>query len=195
MTNLSVFAGEYDGSSIRVTESGQLSVYDVLIAFGAAKNPRQVWIGVVKAYPEILEKTGTHKFAGRGQHNTPVATEAVILEILAILGKHPSQKAITSDRFYPRTEHQVISVLKTAFADCEPCTQLFCDGYRIDLYLARPRIAIECDENGHSNYSAQDEQERERKIKSSLGCSFVRFDPYVADFNLGHVIAEIRGLL
>ncbi len=58
--------------------------------------------------------------------------------------------------------------------------------------MAKPRIAIECDENGHRCYGFRKESVREQKIKDALGCSFVRFDPYDADFNLGVVIRRVR---
>ena len=93
------------------------------------------------------------------------------------------------------TETQIVRVLEAAFADCQPCPQFYCSGYRIDLYLAEPRIAIECDENGHKDYSQKKERKREQSIKSSLGCSFVRFDPYNPDFNLGSIVRQVRELL
>ena len=116
-------------------------------------------------------------------------------KIMKAIGCHSMQSPIMSNEFYPRTETQVIQVLSESFLDCEPCTQFYCSGYRIDLYLAVPRIAVECDEYGHKNYIGKDEQKRERIIKSALGCSFVRFDPYSPGFNIGTTIRQIRELV
>ncbi|MGA0200137.1 MAG: DUF559 domain-containing protein [Prochlorotrichaceae cyanobacterium] len=197
MANLSVFAGEFDGSTIRVTEDGRFSVYDVLVAFKVCDQPncQKTLKRIQDKYPEVVQKNDNLKFPGRGQRETPVATEEAILEILAICGKAPGQSPVTSDKFYPRPETQVMQVLAEAFSDCEPCPQFYCSGYRIDLYLAKYRIAVECDEYGHGHYSQTEEQARERAIKSALGCSFVRFDPYAIDFNIGTVIKQIRDLI
>jgi very-short-patch-repair endonuclease len=193
MTNIIRF-DDFSNSEIRVTEDGRYSVYDV-VKFCGKQNPRDAWNDLKKKYPEVVGKTETHKFPGRGQQETPIADRYVMTEILEILRCSPTQESITSNKFYPKTEDQIISVLKKAFHDCEPCPQFYCNGYRIDLYLAKYRIAIECDESSHSAYCKTKESTREKIIKSALGCSFVRFDPYAKDFNLGDVIANIRKLI
>ena len=190
MTNIIHF-DDFENSEIRATEDGRFSVFDV-IKFCGKKNPRDAWSGLQTQYPEIALKIHKVKFSGRGQQFTPVATKLVILEIIKIIGCSPASEIVTSDKFYPRTEVQVISVLVKAFHDCEPCTQFYCGGYRVDLYLAKYRIAIECDEAGHLGYCSERESLRESTIKSALGCSFVRFNPYAKDFNLGDVFAAIR---
>ena len=136
-----------------------------------------------------------YKFPGKGQRETPVTTKATCEQILKAIGKHPDQSPVTSDKFYPRAESQVVAVLMEAFQDLSPVPQFQVHGYRIDLYLATANIAIEIDENEHTGYPASKELTRQKAIKSALGCSFVRFDPYAADFNLGRVIRQIRGLL
>ena len=63
--------------------------------------------------------------------------------------------------------------------------------YRIDLYLAGPKIAIECDEHGHRKYDQGMEAARELFIKEHLGCCFVRYDPFTRDFSVNHVAARV----
>lgn len=184
-----------DFGNIRVDELERFSIYDIIKVIGGKKSPRETWKRLCGEYPEVVQKTTTYKFPGRGQNFTPVANKETVEEILTILGCHPNQELVTSERFYPRVEAQIASVLQAAFYDCEPCTQFYCNGYYVDLYLAKPRIAIEIDEHGHKNYCSKKEAKRERDIRSALACSFVRFDPYAIDFNLGKVIADIRDLL
>lgn len=188
-----------DGASVRVAPDGRVSVYDFIGVRLGWGNPRMAWRCWCKRYPELLTFCKKHKFPGRGQRFTPVIDAAGIslLKKLARQGKWESTNklSLTSEFYFPRAEEQIVVVLCAAFSDAEPCPQFFCSGYRIDLYLAKYRIAVECDEYGHSRYCKKQEAKRTRTIKKALGCSFVRFDPYVVDFNLGAVIAEIRGLL
>lgn len=188
----------FDGfpEEIRMTEDGRYSVLDV-IRFCGKKGERQVWKRLLAQYPEVVGKiaTSNYQFPGRGQKLTPVIAKKDLETLFGLMKVHPDQEKITQDSFYPRTEEQIISVLKEAFKDCDPVTQFYCCGYRIDLYLAKDRIAIECDENDHSHYKNKDELKREQSIKSALACSFVRFNPYDPSFNIGSVILEIRQLL
>ena len=191
------YMGEFDRNDVRVTEDGRFSVYDVLVAFGVCdkSHSQETLKRIESKYPEVMNSIDYFQFSGRGQRLTPVANEETLDFLLSLTNKHPLKKVVTSDKFFPRTEDQIVSVLSEAFSDCEPCPQFYCFGYRIDLYLAKPRIAIECDENGHKCYGFSKESVREQKIKDALGCSFVRFNPYDADFNLGVVIRRIRDLV
>ena len=49
--------------------------------------------------------------------------------------------------------------------------------YRIDMYLPELKIAVECDERGHSGYSKFEEDIREQFIVQKTGCRFERYDP------------------
>jgi hypothetical protein len=94
VSSLSIFAGEYDGATIRVTEDGRFSVFDVLVAFvrpterkgkvGKAINPRQVLKSITSKNPEVVQKMDSFKFPGRGQQETPVANEEGIYQILML---------------------------------------------------------------------------------------------------------------
>lgn len=189
MNNLTLSG--YD--EIRATQDGRYSVIDIIRIIGEKKNSYESWDRFCDKFPEIAHEVENFKFPGRGQRFTPVATEAVCLKILSRLGV--SFEWHTSDKFYPRTENQINNVLRAAFADCDPCSQFYVKGYRIDLYLAKPRLAIECDEKKHSAYCQKLERKREQSIKEALGCSFLRFDPYSNSFNIGDLIYQVRCLV
>lgn len=84
MTNIITFDG-FENSDIRVTPSGEYSVFDV-IKFCGKKNPRDAWNTLLTQYSEVVAKTDNFKFPGRGQRNTPVATRQNIsmLEDVAV---------------------------------------------------------------------------------------------------------------
>lgn len=62
--------------------------------------------------------------------------------------------------------------------------------YRIDLYFTDYKLAVECDEKHHINSETYD-TEREIKIQSSLGCTFLRYQPQSPDFDIFKVINQI----
>ena len=87
MTNLSVFAGEFEGNGIRVTEDGRFSVFDVLVAFGVAdkkSNAKNTLERISSKYSEVTAFCSNFKFPGRGQRETPVANEEGIYQILML---------------------------------------------------------------------------------------------------------------
>ena len=92
-------------------------------------------------------------------------------------------------------EAEIIEQLERAFCTCQPKKQRRVLGYRIDLFLEKPKIAIECDEHGHSRYDHAAEQRRQLAIQSELGCTFLRFDPYEAGFCVFDIIAKIVDML
>ncbi|MBU4355492.1 MAG: hypothetical protein L6277_11140 [Desulfobacterales bacterium] len=56
--------------------------------------------------------------------------------------------------------------------------------YRIDLYLEKSKLPIECDEVGHEHESYEIRLDREEDIKKKLGChEFLRFNPHDTGFN------------
>ena len=87
MTTLSVFAGEFDGTTIRVTEDGRFSVFDVLVAFKCYPNTDTARITFKRLrgqYSEVSTICSDFKFPGRGQRETPVANEEGIYQILML---------------------------------------------------------------------------------------------------------------
>ena len=63
--------------------------------------------------------------------------------------------------------------------------------YRIDLYLPNQKLAIEIDENNHTDRDPVYEQVREERIKSELGCKFLRINPDASDFKLSSCIGLV----
>ena len=49
-------------------------------------------------------------------------------------------------------------------------------GYRIDLYFHRYKLAIETNENGHSDRNINNKVKRQKVIEQELGCKFIRID-------------------
>jgi hypothetical protein len=56
--------------------------------------------------------------------------------------------------------------------------------YKIDLYLEKSKLPIECDELGHDRESYESRIDREEDIKQKIGChEFLRFNPHDNNFN------------
>ena len=68
-------------------------------------------------------------------------------------------------------------------------------GYRIDLYFYDYKLAIEIDENGHSDRNNDCEIKRKRSIEQELGCEFIRVDPDKEEFTIFKAINEIFRLI
>ena len=64
--------------------------------------------------------------------------------------------------------------------------------YRIDCYIPQLNIAIEYDENGHSSYTYEQHEGRQKEIEKELGCKFIRVTDKESDeYNLGYIIKRI----
>ena len=64
-------------------------------------------------------------------------------------------------------------------------------GYRTDLCFHGYKLAIEIDENGHSDRNLEYEIKRQKAIEQELGCKFIRIDPDKEDFDIFRAINEI----
>ena len=71
-------------------------------------------------------------------------------------------------------------------------TQYIVLGYRIDLYFHKYKLAIEVDELGHNDRSADHEIQRQRALERELNCVFIRINPDAADFNICKEINKIH---
>ena len=89
-------------------------------------------------------------------------------------------------------EQTVISTIKDAFEGENMQTQYTVLGYRIDLYFHQYKLAIEVDELGHSDRSADYEIQRQRALERELDCVFIRINPDAVDFNIHQEINKIR---
>ena len=63
--------------------------------------------------------------------------------------------------------------------------------YRIDLYFHDYKLAIEVDENEHSDRNIGHEIKRQKAIKQELGCKFIRIDRDKKDFGIFRAISKI----
>ena len=64
--------------------------------------------------------------------------------------------------------------------------------YRIDYYIPSLNIAIEYDENDHSNYTYEAHEGRQKEIEKELSCRFIRVSDNNTDaYNIGLVIKKI----
>ena len=63
--------------------------------------------------------------------------------------------------------------------------------YRIELYFHDYKLAIETDENMHSDRNTDYEIKRQKAIEQELSCTFIRIDPEKEDFDIFRVINEI----
>ncbi|MUH00611.1 hypothetical protein F7734_53425 [Scytonema sp. UIC 10036] len=70
---------------IRVTEDEQFSVFDTIRVIGGKKNPRDAWKALCEQYSEVVGKTDSYKFPGKGQQETPVANLENIFYIIGLL--------------------------------------------------------------------------------------------------------------
>lgn len=81
-------------------------------------------------------------------------------------------------------ETECISRIQAFFREEQMITQRSVGKYRIDLYFPEYRLAIECDENGHADRNPKKEAKRQAYIETTLGATFVRFNPDEAGFDI-----------
>ena len=63
--------------------------------------------------------------------------------------------------------------------------------YRIDLYFNDYKLAIEIDENVHSDRNIDYKIKRQKAIEQELGCKFIRIDPDKEDFDIFKAVNDI----
>ena len=63
--------------------------------------------------------------------------------------------------------------------------------YRIDLYFHEYKLAIEIDENNHSNRNIDYEIKRQKAIEQELGFKFIIIDPHKEEFDIFKAVNEI----
>ncbi len=89
--SISILAGSIvveQFGSIRVTDDGLLSVYDLIdvcAEYGSRKSRYEAWKRLVAEHSDLSSKIGHFKFEGRAQKETPVCNKETALEILGLL--------------------------------------------------------------------------------------------------------------
>lgn len=75
-----------DDGEIRMTSSGQASVFDIIRVLGGQKSPHKAWERLCESHSEVLTKCQNFRFPGQGQRETPVAkTKEDVFYILGLL--------------------------------------------------------------------------------------------------------------
>ena len=88
-------------------------------------------------------------------------------------------------------EGTTIGSLMQAFAGQAMTTQFMVGSFRVDLYFTEHKIAVECDEYGHSDRDPQAEADRQDFVTKQLNCQWVRFNPDCKNFSMMKVINQI----
>ena len=64
--------------------------------------------------------------------------------------------------------------------------------YRIDYYIPQLNIAVEYDEKGHSSYTYEEHEGRQKEIEKKLVCRFIRVTDKKSDeYNIGLVFKKL----
>lgn len=92
-------------------------------------------------------------------------------------------------------ETKTLMMINKSFKNIKMIREYKIGKYRVDAYMPKYKIAIECDENNHRNYDNDKEREREEYIKNELDCSFVRYNPTEPNFDIFELINQIFVLI
>lgn len=95
------------------------------------------------------------------------------------------------DRVVPCKEGQTLNAIMQAFNGENMECQLYVSPYKVDLYFKDYKLAIECDEDGHSDRDMEKEKLRQLFIEDKLNCNFIRYNPDDTNFNIFEVINRI----
>ena len=92
-------------------------------------------------------------------------------------------------------ENQTIGFIENTYKGIIECKrQFYIDKYRVDLYLPKYKLVIECDENNHINRDIIKEQLRENYIIST-GNKIIRYNPNEDTFDLSNILREINKII
>ena len=86
-------------------------------------------------------------------------------------------------------EATTLSHIMKAFHGEQMRMQYAIGGFFIDLYFPRIKLAIECDEQQHTD---DKDAARQQYIETHLGCTFLRFKPHAPGFCVFKVINQIH---
>lgn len=178
------------------------SAVDVISAVTKCANPHML----LSRMPLAI-KLDKHQFPGQGQRSTPVIHFNHIVGFIKVVMANCKMSEtgrstwacklgldIDDTTWYKKgtIEYDTIETVLHAFSDYTCIRQLPVRKYRVDLFIKELNLAVECDEYGHIAYNQEAEAARTEAITTDLQCTWVRFNPHAADFNIGHVISQIR---
>lgn len=201
-TKIIVLPEEFAGSQLRMTPDKKwVSVYDILRSMGYQNGGETTeWKIIYEKHPDITWKK--FKFSGRGQRETPVMNNSTTQKLIKLVYSKSRIHTLEEKRkflgdvdYYPvrvYTEIEIHDNIRKVFSDTRIVFQHAVGSYKVDLYFPEYKLCVECDENGHMGYSAQLEKTRETFISETIGCVFIRYDPYDQNFDIFYLINEIR---
>jgi len=169
---------------------GYKNVNDVLIKNVTTSNKL-----IFKDYPGIKEPSINPK--------SILITRDGAIEILLKTRKRISPDVLhilkefgitTTNRKCLTKEQQTLSTITDVFKTEKFEDQYKVGNYYIDLYFTEHKIAVECDELGHSDRKPHKERERMDYINEQLDindCHWIRFNPDEYNFDISKVIGQI----
>lgn len=180
-----------------------ISIYDLFDFINKNRgNSRNIFSRLNKQYLNIKYI----KFSGSGQRETPCIyiTDINKLILLFLPGSRKSKtqkdyimkmfsiKDYDKYMFREYIEEEIHDKIKKVFKNFNLQQQFPILSYRIDLYFIDLKIAIECDENFHSNYNEENEIKRHNLITENINCTWIRYDPYNKNFCIFDLINKIN---
>lgn len=139
--------------------------------YPSGDKPRAVKTPMISSMEYVQDMVAT--MASRTQQSA-----VKIKAILESVGLDAS--SVQACRYVSMPEKDILDLLSDALP-WKVVQQFKLGGYRLDAYLPEKRVAICCDENGHSEYNNEEEDVREDFIMKTLFCSVVRFDPILKE--------------
>lgn len=146
---------------------------------------RELVEGVPDGNATYISKQGFEILVSKCKH---VAAVDVIPDLINEFKLNVNVVSYTKEQIF-------LDCIMKALPSLYPKTQYHIGKYKIDLYFEKERIAVECDEFGHSSRFPEDERTRQEYIENALSCKFVRFNPDAPDFNIFKTIGEITSLI
>ena len=193
----------HEATPIRVdVASGRASVHDLISSTCSNKNAREAFSSLARMHSAELKRLGVEgrPLSGRAGQLTPTIALPNLprfLEICLASARIPLQRKfllLGREQQLPLrsfAEVELCHKIAVVFTHLQPELQKPVQGYRVDLHLHAPRVALECDENSHKSYGLQAELQREQRITAALDCLMVRFDPYDPAFSYEKLLHRI----
>lgn len=110
------------------------------------------------------------------------------IDILRILEEYSSVVIMPS----PQKQYQVTNEIESEFKSLMFEHEYKCGRFKIDLYCQKKKVAIEIDENGHTDRDPEYEKNRENFIKKMLGCKIIRINPDERGFRICKMLQTLR---
>jgi very-short-patch-repair endonuclease len=178
------------------------SVYDVIRKLTGNKNVRDVFSRIKNNH--IFPECVIFKFPGQGQNITPVMHSNDINKLLSLIIPGCRMSLEKKNKLLEKFELKINPVLIKSYIEEEIHHNIISTfyglhmiqqypilDYRIDLYFPEYKIAIECDEHNHSDYSKDNDKKRQQYITNALNCNWIRYNPYSKDFDIFQLLNSI----